>query len=71
MTTASSDDKIAALETAMWGPPRDPEAGLVRTIRRIEENQDAGRRQNVMILAGLVVAIVTPAATILLTRAAG
>jgi hypothetical protein len=63
--------RLDHVEQALWGSERDPESGLVRTVRRVEAKQEETRRQNYMIMAGVVVAIITPAATILLTRAAG
>lgn len=48
----------------MWGTTRDPESGLVSQVRRLRTRADT-------ILIGVIVAIITPAATILLTRAAG
>jgi hypothetical protein len=70
-TETAIHDRLQAVEQALWGSTRDPDAGLVKSVRRVEDKQEETRRQNYMIMAGVVVAIVTPAATILLTRAAG
>jgi hypothetical protein len=71
MTDDDLNRRLDRIEDAMWGPPRNPEAGLVSTVKRVEGKQEEARRQNMMILVGVVVAIITPAATILLTRATG
>lgn len=71
MTDPELSRRLEDVERALWGSARDPDAGLVKTVRRIEAKQEEARKQNYMIMAGVVVAIITPAATILLTRAAG
>lgn len=71
MTDPELSRRLEDVERALWGSTRDPDAGLVKTVRRIEAKQEEARKQNYMIMAGVVVAIITPAATILLTRAAG
>lgn len=63
--------RLDHVEQALWGSERDPQSGLVSTVRRVEAKTEETRRQNTMIMAGVVVAIITPAATIILTRAAG
>ena len=57
-------ERLTAVETALWGSERDREAGLVAQVRKIKSRAD-------YILVGVLVAIITPAVTILLTRAAG
>lgn len=71
MTDSEITRRLDDVERALWGSTRDPDSGLVKTVRRIEAKQEEARKQNYTIMAGVVVAIITPAATILLTRAAG
>jgi hypothetical protein len=56
--------RLLEVERALWGTERDREAGIVFQVRGLRKRADA-------ILIGVLVAIITPAATILLTRAAG
>lgn len=71
MTDPELTRRLDSVEQALWGSARDPQSGLVSAVRRVEGKQEDARKQNYMIMAGVVVAIITPAATILLSKAAG